>query len=545
MSENGQNTSKKRALADSSQTINGTKTSATPVSATDASSMQPSNKKSRILRSNPDGGFLSPTPPDIYPETLSSFADGIRGDLFEIFTGLHKTFKVLLPFVNHNQQQGLADGNIDEEASLRDLALPSGTPASTPAAGKPSPAPSSSSSQNVKYSSSQADDQARKHQVAGALRMRCSTLWNEKDNIDPSKLLSASATANSQSFSTTTSTSSKDTSNKIPQPQQHTRVKEGGKIQLSKLANPNSSLTHFPACDNCMVIIGHSRLVYVRKELPADGKQEGSEAATAVVIWTAAVHTIESLTVSFEGDSVRLELLQRGKGESGGSGDGRVMRFPDFASCTQVLQLIQKRRDEFDDSNVTSSSSSSTSGAAVENSLDKANSQVTLPTISTSTPSKHSTVCVSDAIHHTPTSLTSIQRSDEEILHNGAGRDIKETTDIISTCTNKDSSVSTNDSKDSHRNVMNDSEDVKAHGSVLLLTPVSCKRVDLIARQLRHGKQAYYIYTIQSICLSVYTLIHTHMYIYIHIVIDIPITIITNTYTCLHKCIHLYIVITF
>jgi hypothetical protein len=32
-----------------------------------------------------------------YPETLQSFTDGIKGDVFEMFNSIHKSFKMLLP----------------------------------------------------------------------------------------------------------------------------------------------------------------------------------------------------------------------------------------------------------------------------------------------------------------------------------------------------------------------------------------------------------------------------------------------------------------
>ena len=52
-----------------------------------------------------------------YPETLQSFTDGIKGDVFEMFNSIHKSFKMLFPvsltFAGFDEG---VDGSDDERA---------------------------------------------------------------------------------------------------------------------------------------------------------------------------------------------------------------------------------------------------------------------------------------------------------------------------------------------------------------------------------------------------------------------------------------------
>lgn len=242
--------------------------------------------------------------PGMYPDTIQSFAAGIKGDVFELFTSIHKSFKVLLPSVAPDDQSARreADDNILKELEVNVVASNSAT----------------ISAVQTKFT---VDEKiARQNQIDNAVRMRSrdpSGLLRQ----DPSALLAASAKSSNAG--------KKESSQPAP------KVKEGGKVQLSKLSS-NPSIKAFDCTNNCLLIIGNKRMIYVSRnsEDPAD--------TIANVVWWQGLNDIDGATMSYVSsgqlcDSSSLEFSVRG---------GRTLTtsFPSAISCTQVLRIIQSKR---------------------------------------------------------------------------------------------------------------------------------------------------------------------------------------------------------
>lgn len=155
-----------------------------------------------------------------YPDNLGTFADGLKGDIFELFeTGakvLNKSFKLLLPFGNEGSAGG---GDV-----MRDLEIRSPLANVTNKTKFRSSAKSTISTSKSPFKT--AED---------AIRMRCSSMWRKEQPMNSA----------SEPF--------------LPMPKKELyptqsaagtgiRVKEGVKVQLNKLNNGNGSIQVY-TCD--------------------------------------------------------------------------------------------------------------------------------------------------------------------------------------------------------------------------------------------------------------------------------------------------------
>ena len=255
--------------------------------------------------------------PGLYPDTIQSFAAGIKGDVFELFTSIHKSFKVLLPIVATPDDQFARGKKEAEDQILKELEVNIVAPSDRiPAV-------------QTKFT---ADEKAAKqNQIDNALRMRCSdptALLKQ----DPSTLLAASAKCGAAAR--------KESSQSVP------RVKEGGKVQLSKLSS-NPSIRAFDCADSCLLIIGNKRMIFVSRN------SEDRSDTVANVVWWQSLNDIDGAIVSYLSDSSsQLEFSIRG-------GRALTVAFLTATSCTEVLQIIQSKRETTQDIIAVNSSSSS------------------------------------------------------------------------------------------------------------------------------------------------------------------------------------------
>lgn len=144
------------------------------------------NKRARVDRKSE--GLPNPA----YPETMSSFVAGIGSDLFELYDSGAKVFQKSFEFLKPaHKDTNTTDNNIDNivvpPKSLRDI------------------------TEDIKQ---------KDNQVKTAIRMRCSSTWNEKDAQPATK----SKVARSKSKGSMSSN----------------RAKEGEKVQLDKLKFNNN-----------------------------------------------------------------------------------------------------------------------------------------------------------------------------------------------------------------------------------------------------------------------------------------------------------------
>jgi hypothetical protein len=207
-----------------------------------------------------------------YPETFGTFADGLKGDIFELFeTGakvLNKSFKLLLPFGDGQPSNG--------PDAMRDLEIrrplsnitneQSGSAAD--AFRKSAQAPPSASKMSASIM-----------QAEEAIRMRCASMWTDKKSsgvkTDGSVFLP------------------------MPKPQnlfpafgakEQAKVKEGVKVQLGKL-DGNNSIQSFECCNNTILLVGNKRLILAEKNF--------DEGNTGTVLWSQSMPEIDSCTISF------------------------------------------------------------------------------------------------------------------------------------------------------------------------------------------------------------------------------------------------------
>ncbi len=232
-------------------------------------------------------------PPGQYPETLATFMEGIKGDVFELFSSFHKTFKVLLPVNQSN------DSSNDD--ALNDLAV------QTP------------------HNMTNEEKLCKNNQYTAALRMRSSNMWSEKENnIQDSALL----VTNNKSTPISAATAPSKTACK---------VREGGKIQLKKIES-NPSILAYPCIDDDLVIIGNKRMIYVVKDNKVDPKS-----TIANVIWWQSFSDIESAIITYveagaaQGAAKSIVEFQTRNGKK------LELKFQDESTSTKILQLIQER----------------------------------------------------------------------------------------------------------------------------------------------------------------------------------------------------------
>ena len=168
-----------------------------------------------------------------YPDNLGSFADGLKGDIFELFeTGakvLNKSFKLLLPFGNEGAGAG--------SDVMRDIEIRS---------------PLSNVTNKTKYRSSAkstiSTSKSPFKTAEDAIRMRCSSMWRKEQPLNSA----------SEPF--------------LPMPKKELypvqpaagagiRVKEGVKVQLNKLNNGNGSIQVLRMCFNLYFYLCNSNFV--------------------------------------------------------------------------------------------------------------------------------------------------------------------------------------------------------------------------------------------------------------------------------------------
>ena len=193
-----------------------------------------SNKRYRVVEDQHMGDNPLSQEPVEYPESLGSFADGLKGDLFELFeTGakaLNKSFKLLLPF-GEGEGAGGADTIRDIEIRkplqniTNEFLKKSGFSSSTGSHNMP-PAPPS----GAKSVAATAAEEA-------ALRMRSQSMWTEKKN-------SSGVKSDGPVFLPMPKPQNLFPSSlKEPLlfPKENPKLKEGVKVQLSKL-DSNASI---------------------------------------------------------------------------------------------------------------------------------------------------------------------------------------------------------------------------------------------------------------------------------------------------------------
>lgn len=231
-----------------------------------------------------------------YPETLATFMEGIKGDVFELFSSFHKTFKVLLPVINQSN-----DTNDD---ALNDLAVP------TP------------------HTITNEEKLCKNNQYTAALRMRSSNLWSDKENnIQDAALL----VTNNRAKSTPTNID-------VAPGKGSCKVREGGKIQLKKIEN-NPSIQAYPCINDDLIIVGNKRMIYVVKD------KADPMSTLASVVWWQSFSDIESAIITYvdAGDTPSevkniIEFQTR-------NGKKLELKFQDESTSTRILQLIQERAD--------------------------------------------------------------------------------------------------------------------------------------------------------------------------------------------------------
>ncbi len=233
-------------------------------------------------------------PPGQYPETLATFMEGIKGDVFELFSSFHKTFKVLLPVINPSN-----DTNDDV---LNDLAV------QTP------------------LNMTNEEKLCKNNQYTAALRMRSSNMWSDKENnIQDSALL----VANNNTKSTPTSVNTAPSKSIC-------KVREGGKIQLKKIEN-NPSIQAYPCINDDLIIIGNKRMIYVVKD-----KTE-PKSTLASVVWWQSFSDIESAIITYvDAGNTQNEVKNMIEFQTR-NGKKLELKFQDESTSTKILQLIQER----------------------------------------------------------------------------------------------------------------------------------------------------------------------------------------------------------
>lgn len=191
------------------------------------SSSNINNKRCRV-EDQPIGDSRSSQESVEYPESLGSFADGLKGDLFELFeTGakaLNKSFKLLLPF-----GEGEGAGGAD---TIRDIEIRKPLQNITNEFLKKSGFSSSSGNHNMPSAPpSGAKSVAATAAEEAALRMRSQSMWTDKKN-------SSGVKSDAPVFLPMPKPQNLFPSSlKEPLlfPKENPKLKEGVKVQLSKL----------------------------------------------------------------------------------------------------------------------------------------------------------------------------------------------------------------------------------------------------------------------------------------------------------------------
>jgi len=222
-----------------------------------------------------------------YPESLASFADGIRSDVMDIIeTGanaLNKSFSLIFPFV-----AGYENMDAMEDDSIHDIEV------------KSTPHKSSKSSNKMKQSQD-------------ALRMRCSSMWNEKRSNE-----------------------------NILQSSSQSRAQKGGKVLLEKLAR-NPKIQSFQCGnENDLLILGNLRMILARKNLDANNSASILWSQTFRDIASCAINCSLGATTSTNATNIssdgacKLDITNR---------DNEVFTIglQDTNMCISVMMIIQQR----------------------------------------------------------------------------------------------------------------------------------------------------------------------------------------------------------
>jgi hypothetical protein len=184
---------------------------------------QAQHRAQAVSRPGAGGGGYADDDEIQYPDNIGTFADGLKGDIFELFeTGakvLNKSFKLLLPF---GSESGAATSDV-----MRDIEIRS---------------PLANISNKTKYRSSQQGGGAAGaasmssakspfKAAEDAIRMRCSSMWKKEQSMNSA----------AEPFLPMPN------KNLFPGPGppaggSNIRVKEGVKVQLNKLNSGNGSI---------------------------------------------------------------------------------------------------------------------------------------------------------------------------------------------------------------------------------------------------------------------------------------------------------------
>lgn len=151
-----------------------------------------------------------------YPDSIGTFADGLKGDIFELFeTGakvLNKSFKLLLPFGSESSGSGATD-------IMRDIEIRS-------------PLANVTNKTSIKSNSRPTNSKSPFKTAEDAIRMRCSSMWKKETPMNSA----------SEPF---LPMPPKNLFPPMPQNNTGIRVKEGVKVQLNKLNTGNGSIQVF------------------------------------------------------------------------------------------------------------------------------------------------------------------------------------------------------------------------------------------------------------------------------------------------------------
>jgi hypothetical protein len=231
---------------------------------------------------------------DHYPKDIKSFVDGMRDDVLDIFSSVKKTFEVLLPFTAVDDIEGSdeidtciesATGNNDKttnDKTTNDKTINNETNA-------------------IKKHNDIKEQNDNQYQ--NTLRMRCSTLHSQKY-----KQIAKISSSNSP-----------------PKPNQSKG--SGSIVQLKKLKN-SSTLVLYECCENFAIIIGLTRMIYVKKN--SDN--------TALVQWIIPLAQVDSLTIGYTFPLTLIFVLRDAKQVK--------VNIPDKNTYSSIIMTIQERKEK-------------------------------------------------------------------------------------------------------------------------------------------------------------------------------------------------------